>query len=76
MLFLCRSMPDADLLRVSSKDDIYMFQTYAKVTGVNPSTGSVKGGTLITISGEYFDETNSAVRVLVGGKFPWYFVKD
>ncbi|CAG2205079.1 unnamed protein product [Mytilus edulis] len=62
-----RSMPDADLLRVSSKDDIYMFQTYAKVTGVNPSTGSVKGGTLITISGEYFDETNSAVRVLVGG---------
>lgn len=62
-----RSMPDSSLLRVASNDQIYMFQTYAEVTSVSPSTGSVKGGTYLTISGQYFDETKSAVRVMVGG---------
>lgn len=62
-------MPDANLLRVATNDQIYMFQTYAKITGVSPSIGSHRGGTQITISGQYFDETVSDVRVLVGGKY-------
>lgn len=67
IFILYRSMPDSSLLRVASNDQIYMFQTYAEVTSVSPSTGSVKGGTYLTISGQYFDETKSAVRVMVGG---------
>ena len=35
------------------------------ITGVSPSEGSVNGGTLITIYGEYFDP--NAVEVFVGG---------
>ncbi|KAG7219455.1 hypothetical protein INR49_009289 [Caranx melampygus] len=44
-----------------------MFQTYAEVTGVSPSNGSVLGGTLLTIHGRFFDQTDQPARVLVGG---------
>jgi len=37
------------------------------VTGVSPSEGSLLGGTLLTIQGHYFDETDQPVKVLVGG---------
>ena len=42
------------------------------ITGVNPSEGSVNGGTLITIYGEYFDYNADSVEVLVGGKLQAY----
>lgn len=38
-----------------------------EVTGVSPSSGSVMGGTLLTIHGRFFDETDAKARVLVGG---------
>lgn len=38
------------------------------VTGVSPSEGSVNGGTMITIYGNYFDPNAESVEVLVGGK--------
>ncbi|XP_065144791.1 fibrocystin-L-like [Paramisgurnus dabryanus] len=63
-----RSLPDLELLRVSALNKLAMFQTYAEVTGVFPSEGSVLGDTSLTIQGRYFDETDSKAVVLVGGE--------
>ncbi|KAA0710214.1 Fibrocystin-L Polycystic kidney and hepatic disease 1-like protein 1 [Triplophysa tibetana] len=41
--------------------------TSAEVTGVSPSEGSLLGGTLLTIHGRFFDETDRPAVVLVGG---------
>ncbi|MEQ2210509.1 hypothetical protein XENOCAPTIV_014654 [Xenoophorus captivus] len=38
-----------------------------EVTGVSPSKGSIMGGTLLTIHGRFFDQTDEPARVLVGG---------
>ncbi|XP_058475058.1 PKHD1 like 1, tandem duplicate 1 [Solea solea] len=62
-----RSDTEMDLYRVSSLYKLSMFQTYAEVKGVSPSSGSVLGGTLLTIQGRFFDETDQPARVLVGG---------
>lgn len=40
---------------------------FSEVTGVSPSSGSVMGGTLLTIQGSFFDQTDSPAHVLVGG---------
>ncbi|CAF94002.1 unnamed protein product, partial [Tetraodon nigroviridis] len=37
------------------------------VTGVSPSKGSVEGGTLLTVDGRFFDQTDQPARVFVGG---------
>ncbi|CAL8373451.1 unnamed protein product [Boreogadus saida] len=63
-----RSLPDKNLFRISAGNKLSMFQTYAEVTGVSPSEGSVLGGTLVTIQGRFFDETDHPAVVLVGGK--------
>ncbi|XP_037651430.1 PKHD1 like 1, tandem duplicate 1 [Sebastes umbrosus] len=63
-----RSMPYKSLYRVSAANTLAMFQTYAEVTGVSPSVGSVMGGTLLTIHGRFFDQTDRPARVLVGGR--------
>lgn len=40
-----------------------------EVTTISPSRGSIQGGTMLTISGRFFDQTDFPVRVLVGGIF-------
>ncbi|KAK2836335.1 hypothetical protein Q7C36_014204 [Tachysurus vachellii] len=62
-----RSLPDFGVYYVSALNKLAMFQTYAEVTGVYPSQGSMLGGTLLTIQGNYFDQTDQPVKVLVGG---------
>ncbi|XP_076610974.1 PKHD1 like 1, tandem duplicate 1 [Chaetodon auriga] len=62
-----RSLPDKNLYRVSGQGKLSMFQTFAEVTGVSPSQGSVMGGTLLTVHGRFFDQTDRPARVLVGG---------
>ncbi|XP_073714826.1 fibrocystin-L [Misgurnus anguillicaudatus] len=62
-----RSLPDFELFSVSALNKLAMFQTYAEVTGVSPSEGSLLGGTSLTIHGRYFDETDRPAEVLVGG---------
>ncbi|XP_033493349.2 PKHD1 like 1, tandem duplicate 1 [Epinephelus lanceolatus] len=62
-----RSLPEQNLYMVSALNKFSMFQTHAEVTGVSPSTGSVMGGTLLTIHGRYFDETDHPARVLIAG---------
>ncbi|XP_021369085.1 fibrocystin-L-like isoform X2 [Mizuhopecten yessoensis] len=52
---------------VVSRDQLYMFQTYSEIVLVSPSSGSEKGGTLISIEGNNFDETLSKPVVMVGG---------
>lgn len=44
-----------------------MFVACPEVTGVSPSQGSIMGGTLLTIHGRFFDQTDQPARVLVGG---------
>ncbi|XP_040210792.1 fibrocystin-L-like [Rana temporaria] len=63
-----RSLPSLSTYFVSSLNKMYMFQTYAEVTGIFPTSGSVQGGTVITINGRFFDETDFPARVLVGGQ--------
>ena len=46
---------------------VFFFCFLSEITGVEPSSGSMEGGTLLTISGNYFD-TYSETTVLVGGK--------
>uniref|UniRef100_A0A3P9KTK4 Polycystic kidney and hepatic disease 1 (autosomal recessive)-like 1 n=1 Tax=Oryzias latipes TaxID=8090 RepID=A0A3P9KTK4_ORYLA len=66
-LYSNRSLPDKSSFWVSSLDKLSMFQTFAEVTGVSPSEGSTMGGTLLTIHGQFFDQTDQPARVLVGG---------
>ncbi|XP_070248855.1 fibrocystin-L [Myotis yumanensis] len=63
-----RSFPEKTAYFVSSLNKISMFQTYAEVTMISPSQGSIQGGTTLTISGRFFDQTDFPVRVLVGGQ--------
>ncbi|CAD7693852.1 unnamed protein product [Nyctereutes procyonoides] len=63
-----RSFPQKMVYFVSSLNKISMFQTYAEVTMISPSRGSTQGGTLLTISGRFFDQTDFPVRVLIGGQ--------
>ncbi|XP_052061742.1 fibrocystin-L-like [Mytilus californianus] len=62
-----RSLPQKEVIRVARNDDIYMYQTYAVINGVSPSSGSTQGRTRLSITGQYFDETEKPVRVVVGG---------
>ncbi|KAM8966821.1 LOW QUALITY PROTEIN: fibrocystin-L [Pelodytes ibericus] len=63
-----RSLPSVSTYFVSSINKITMFQTYAEITGIFPSGGSIGGGTIITIVGNNFDQTDSPAKVLVGGQ--------
>ncbi|XP_043545299.1 PKHD1 like 1, tandem duplicate 1 [Chiloscyllium plagiosum] len=63
-----RSLPNLNTYFISSLNKLSMFQTYAEVTGIYPSEGSVEGGTLLTVTGQFFDETDAPARVTVGGQ--------
>nr|XP_034372677.1 fibrocystin-L [Arvicanthis niloticus] len=63
-----RSFPEKMTSFVSSLNKISMFQTYPEVVMVSPSKGSTEGGTILTIHGQFFDQTDLPVKVLVGGQ--------
>ncbi|XP_048215228.1 fibrocystin-L isoform X1 [Perognathus longimembris pacificus] len=63
-----RSFPQKMTYFVSSLNKIFMFQTYAEITSISPSKGSLRGGTVLTVSGQFFDQTDLPVKVLVGGQ--------
>ncbi|KAI0214677.1 Fibrocystin-L [Lamellibrachia satsuma] len=63
-----RSMPALQMLRVLSHDKICMFESFAEVTEVSPSSGGTEGGTFLHIRGTGLDDTTDAeTQVLVGG---------
>jgi len=45
-----------------------LFSSHADITGVSPNTGSINGGTTITIFGEHFNPNATDIEVLVGGE--------
>uniref|UniRef100_S4RLX4 PA14 domain-containing protein n=1 Tax=Petromyzon marinus TaxID=7757 RepID=S4RLX4_PETMA len=62
------SLPDKSTFLVSALNKLSMFQSYAEVAAVSPAAGSLEGGTLLTVTGRFFDQTDAPVRVLVGGR--------
>ncbi|XP_072025339.1 fibrocystin-L-like, partial [Amphiura filiformis] len=68
-LGLGSSMNLRESLRVSGKNELYHYQTHAVITSVEPTNGSLVGGTLLTIRGNYFANRGyrTPARVSVGG---------
>ncbi|XP_072562121.1 PKHD1 like 1, tandem duplicate 1 [Paramormyrops kingsleyae] len=62
-----RSLGDRAVYSVSSLNKLAMFQTYAEVSGISPAVGSLEGGTVLTISGNFFDQTDYPATVLIAG---------
>ncbi|XP_061168814.1 fibrocystin-L-like [Saccostrea echinata] len=55
-------------LFLSRTKQLYLFQTYAEVTSVSPSVGSIHGDTMVTITGKNFDQTRSPAKVKISGQ--------
>ena len=47
---------------------IIIFILLLVITGVDPSEGSINGGTLITVYMDYLDPYADTIEVIVGGK--------
>ncbi|KAK3107766.1 hypothetical protein FSP39_021797 [Pinctada imbricata] len=60
-----RSLRDSNALHVYSNDQIALFQTYAEITSISPSAGSISGGTLVTITGVNFDDKETKAKTSV-----------
>lgn len=63
----CRSCRQGSSLYLSRNGQIYQYQTYAEITSVSPSTGSIEGCTKVTVTGRNFDETKAKSQIYVGG---------
>ncbi|CAF1349598.1 unnamed protein product, partial [Rotaria sp. Silwood1] len=64
-----RSMVRSDLYRISATGQFYNFQTYAIVSSVSPTMGSIEGGTTLVVNGQYFSHTTQyPIIVLVAGE--------
>ncbi|KAM8998944.1 fibrocystin isoform 1-T1 [Sarcophilus harrisii] len=59
-----RSVVHKDAWLISAKQELFLFQTYSEILSVFPTTGSLGGGTDITITGDFFD---SSAQVTVAG---------
>lgn len=71
----CRSCRQGSSLYLSRNGQIYQYQTYAEITSVSPSTGSIEGCTKVTITGRNFDETKAKSQVFVGGDQTFFILK-
>ncbi|XP_067947416.1 fibrocystin-L-like [Watersipora subatra] len=60
-----RSLPELQVLKLFADNSIAMLQTYARIDSVSPASGSIEGGTLLTIEGDNFDNTSKPVEVKV-----------
>nr|XP_020849568.1 fibrocystin isoform X3 [Phascolarctos cinereus] len=50
-----KSTVHKDAWLISAKQDLFLYQTYSEILSVFPATGSLGGGTDITITGDFFD---------------------
>ena len=63
-----RSKSMASATKLSPTGRLHMYESHATVNSVAPSTGGELGGTLITITGEFFDETiTGELDIKIGG---------
>ncbi|XP_028395269.1 fibrocystin-L-like [Dendronephthya gigantea] len=62
-----RSKPDDHVSYVDSDETIYQYQAHADVISISPRSGSVNGGTILTITGRFFVMDKKRVTVSVGG---------
>ncbi|XP_074189167.1 fibrocystin isoform X5 [Rhinolophus sinicus] len=59
-----KSMVHKNAWRISAKQELFLYQTYSEILSVFPETGSLGGGTDITITGDFFD---TPAQVTVAG---------
>ncbi|XP_038628903.1 fibrocystin [Tachyglossus aculeatus] len=50
-----KSSVHKDAWRISAKQDLFLYQTHSEIRSVFPESGSLGGGTDITIAGDFFD---------------------
>ncbi|XP_048585401.1 fibrocystin-L isoform X2 [Nematostella vectensis] len=58
-----RSQMSRDALLVDSRDRLYLFQAHADIESVSPSAGSLAGGTILNITGKFFEKEKLKVTV-------------
>uniref|UniRef100_A0A2K6GL63 Fibrocystin n=1 Tax=Propithecus coquereli TaxID=379532 RepID=A0A2K6GL63_PROCO len=59
-----KSMVDKSAWLISAKQELFLYQTHSEVLSVFPETGSLGGGTDITITGDFFD---TSAQVTIAG---------
>ncbi|NXD15876.1 PKHD1 protein, partial [Nothocercus nigrocapillus] len=59
-----RSAVHKDAWLISAKQDLFLYQTHSEISSVFPASGSLGGGTELTIMGDFFEEP---VEVTVAG---------
>ncbi|KAL5019598.1 hypothetical protein ScPMuIL_002490 [Solemya velum] len=62
-----RSLPDHKLWYGRSNEKLSMFQTYPEITSVSPKTGSMVGGTELSVHGQFFNEFQGNLKVYIAG---------
>ncbi|CAM4971603.1 unnamed protein product [Rotaria socialis] len=64
-----RSSTAVNLYQMSATGQLYNFRSHALISNVSPDSGSTQGGTILTISGQYFSNSSRyPVDVNVGGE--------
>nr|ACD54600.1 fibrocystin-like protein [Adineta vaga] len=53
-----RSSTALNVYQLSAIGQLYTFQTYAVISNISPNNGSINGGTVLTITGQYFSDNN------------------
>lgn len=64
---LGRSQVNKNLWRVDANQELYLYQTHSDIQSVSPSSGSLLGGTILTIRGKGFSDIAKNVKVFVAG---------
>uniref|UniRef100_A0A7M4E0M8 PKHD1 ciliary IPT domain containing fibrocystin/polyductin n=1 Tax=Crocodylus porosus TaxID=8502 RepID=A0A7M4E0M8_CROPO len=63
-LSCCRSVVHKDAWLISAKQELFLYQTHPEIVSVFPTSGSLGGGTRLTITGDFFDHP---LKVTVAG---------
>ena len=68
----------SDRLGVDARNfERYLYQTHPEILSVSPREGSIRGGTLVTITGTGFypDQLSDSLKVTIGGVFVCTYVR-
>lgn len=63
-----RSLTSASIYYVTPDEKIYNYQSYAEISSLNTNTGSLLGGTVLSIDGSnFFSDVNLPAVIQIGG---------